>query len=95
MADAISRDVVKNRIHRLKTRMQRKKPNEFQLGQLDGLEYALSIITACDALEVVAVTRCKECRHATERHTTLPYCLIQNRRKDPDDYCMLSGPDEE
>ena len=94
MADAISRDVVKNRIHRLKTRMQRKKPNEFQLGQLDGLEYALSIITACDALEVVAVTRCRVRRFATERTTTLPYCMVHNRRKNPDDFCNFGDPDE-
>ena len=47
------------------------------------------------SMETATVIHCKECAHATERTTTMPYCMIHNRRKAPDDYCNFGTPDEE
>lgn len=94
MGDAISRDEMKARLYKLRSRTDQWKPSSFRAGYREAVDFALSDAESCRAVDAILVTRCRECRHATERQTTLPYCMIHNRRKSPEDYCNYGDPDE-
>lgn len=92
--DAIDREQMHGKLQRMRDRVKQRRDGAYKTGYKDACNDALQKLNECQSIETTAVTRCKECRHATERTTTLPYCLLQNRRKDPDDYCRFSEPDE-
>ena len=92
-ADAIDRDQMRGKLNRMRDRVKQRRDCAYKCGYKDACNDALQKLDEIPSLEQTTVTRCRECSHATERHTTLPYCLLQNRRKDPDDYCRFGEPD--
>lgn len=94
MGDAISRDEMKAKLYKLRSRTEQGKASSFRAGFRQAIDFALSDVDSCRPVEAVLITRCHECRHAAERQTTLPYCMIHNRRKSPEDYCNYGEPDE-
>ncbi len=94
MEDAISREEMKYRLRQIRSRTTQWKQSSFRAGFLEAIDHAASAVESCRQVEGVIVTRCKDCRHATDRHSTLPYCTIHNKHKDPNDYCNFGDPDE-
>jgi hypothetical protein len=94
MGDAISRDEMKARLYKLRSRTDQWKPSSFRAGYREAVDFALSDAESCRPVEAVLITRCGQCRSATERNSTMPYCMIHNRRKNPDDFCNFGAPDE-
>lgn len=94
MSEAISRDEIKKRLHMLKSRSDQWKQGSYRAGFREALVYAIDDVNSCRTLEQTTVTECHECAHALEKQSTMPYCTIQNRTKDPDDYCKFGEPDE-
>ena len=95
MADAVDREQMRGKIVRMLHRIRQRRDGPYKVGYSDACRDALQKLEECDRLTLKAVTLCRECRNATERETTLPYCLIQNRRKAPDDYCYLGDKENE
>lgn len=87
MADAISREQMRRKLTYMLHRLRQRRDGPYKVGYRDACNDALQKLEECDPLELNAVTRCRECAHATERQTTMPYCTIHNRRRAPDDYC--------
>ena len=54
---------------------------------------AVQAVENCRSLEVCTVTRCGKCKHSTEKHSTMVYCLIHNKHKDPNDFCNFGDND--
>lgn len=94
MANVIDQDRLIRKLRALKTRTAQRKTSDYRRGQIDGIEFCIEEAENQQPMEVVAVTRCRVCRFATERTTTLPYCMVHNRRKNPDDFCNFGDPDE-
>ena len=93
MADAIDRDEISAKLHRMQDRIKQRREGAYKCGYRDACMDALNKLNECSSLETTTVTRCEKCRHATERTTTMPYCTIHNRRKSPDDFCNFGDPD--
>jgi len=93
MGDAIDRDEIKIRMKRIWGRTTQWKSGSFRAGFVTAMEYAVQAVDNCKSLEVTTVTRCGECRHATEKNCSMVYCLIHNRHKDPTDFCNFGDPD--
>lgn len=93
MADAVDRELIRGKILRMNDRIKQRRDGPYKIGYKDACLDALQKLEECPSLEEITVTRCRECQKATERETTMPYCLLQNRRKDPDDYCRYGEPD--
>lgn len=94
MGDAISRDEMKAKLYKLRSRTDQWKASSFRAGYREAIDFALSDVENCRAVEAILVTRCHECRHATERQSTMPYCTVHNRTRSPEDYCNFGDPDE-
>lgn len=94
MGDAISREEMRNRLRQIRCRTMQWRNGPFRAGFLEAMDHVSSAVESCREVEGVMVTRCKYCRHASERESTLVYCMIHNRRKDPTDYCNYGEPDE-
>jgi len=94
VGDAISRDEMKVKLYKLRSRTEQWKASSFRAGFRQAIDFALSDVDGCRPVEAVLITRCHECRHATERHSTMPYCTIHNRTRGPEDFCNFGDPDE-
>ena len=94
MADIIDREQIRSKIVRMSHRVRQRRDGPYKVGYSDACKDALQKLDECDSLTSDQVT-CKECTHANERHTTMPYCSIHNRRKAPDDYCNYGERDYE
>ena len=95
MADAIDRETIRGKLLRMKDRIKQRRDGPYKVGYRDACQDALQKLGECPSLETDTVTRCHECRHATERTSTRPYCTIHNRRRAPDDFCNHGDPDWE
>lgn len=95
MADVIDRDQIRGKLIRMSDRIKQRRDGPYKVGYSDACKDALQKLGECPSLETDAVIRCRECRHASERHTTMPYCGIHNRRKAPEDYCNFGEKDFE
>lgn len=95
MADAIDRETMRGKLIRMENRIRQRRDGAYKCGYRDACSDALQKLDEVPSMETTAITVCKECSHATERTTTLPYCMLQNRRKAPDDYCKFGEPDYE
>ena len=93
MTDAIDREQIQRKLYQMRGRIQQRRDGAYKCGYQDACKDALQKLAECDRLETDTVTRCKECQHATERCTIMPYCTIHNRRKAPDDFCNYGEPD--
>lgn len=88
MADIIDREEVRKKLYKIKTRCEQKpKHNEYRRGQLDALEYAITAVDDCEALEATTIVCCQDCIHASERDRSLVYCGFFRKHRDPTDYC--------
>lgn len=94
MEDVISREEIYSKIYRMKDRIRSHREGSYRRGYTDACKDAFQKLGECASLEVVTVTRCRYCRHAAERETTLPYCTVHNRRRAPDDYCKCGEREE-
>lgn len=94
MADAIDREAMRRKVITMKSRIKQRRDGPYKCGYTDACKDAIQKLDEIPSMETDAVTRCRECRHATERDTTLPYCILKNRRQGPDDYCNFGEPDE-
>ena len=87
MADAIDREQARGKMRSLENRTKQWKDGSFKSGYKSAVRDAIQKISECDSLETDTVTRCRDCRHASEQNTTMPYCTVHNRRRAPDDFC--------
>ena len=94
MADAINRDQMYGKLQRMMDRSKQRRDGPYKAGYRDACSDAIQKLGECDSLEVTTVTRCWKCQHAIERNTTMPYCILKNRRVLPDEYCNSGEPDE-
>ena len=95
MADAIDREQLRSRLVRMTYRVRQHRNGPYKCGYMDAARDAIRAAEDCDQLETPAVVRCKNCRHATERCSTMPYCTIHNRRRMPEDFCNFGETDYE
>ena len=95
MADAIDRSEIRCRLKRIRGKNVQRRESSYKSGWEDAIQMALHAAEACESLETTTITRCKDCVNATERNTTLPYCIIHNRTRDPEDYCNYGARDFE
>lgn len=95
MADAIDREQLKNKLTRMMFRVRQHRNGPYKCGYMDAARDAMHAAEDCERLDTPAVVLCKNCRRATERNTTMPYCMLCNRRKDPDDFCRYGETDYE
>lgn len=95
MADAVDREQMRGKIVRMQHRIRQRRDGPYKVGYQDACKDALQKLDECDGMRLKAVVECHECRHASERHTTMPYCALTNRRKAPDDYCRFGEKDYE
>ena len=93
MVDAIDRQEMSRKLTNMMLSMQQRSHMPFRQGYIAACKDAINKLNECREIETTAVVRCRECSHATERHTTLPYCTIRNRAVEPDDYCKFGEPD--
>lgn len=93
MADAIDRSEIRCRLKRILGRNVQRRDGAYKSGWQDAIQMALQAAEACESMETTAITRCANCRHATERTTTMPYCTIHNRHRSPEDFCNFGDPD--
>jgi hypothetical protein len=93
--DAIDRTQMRGKIQRMTDRCKQRRDGAYKVGYSDACKDAMQKLYECSSLETCTVTRCRECRHANERHTTQPFCTIHNRRRAPDDYCNFGETDYE
>jgi hypothetical protein len=94
VTDAINREQMRMKLMRMQDRIRKRRDGPYKCGYKDACNDALQKLNECSTLASDTVTRCHECRNALERQTTLPYCIIHNRRKNPDDFCNFGEPDE-
>ena len=95
MADAVDREQMRGKIVRMLHRIRQRRDGPYKVGYSDACRDALQKLDECESLGTRAPTLCRDCANATERNTTLPYCMIHNRRKAPEDYCNYGKPDYE
>ena len=95
MTDAIDRETMRRKLAGMQNRIKQRRDGPYKCGYNDACKDAVKKLKECPSLETTSITRCHECRNALERQTTLPYCIIHNRRKAPDDYCNYGAPDIE
>ena len=95
MIDAIDRDELDRKLYKLKVLIQQRKSSSYNYGYLMAINDAINKMRDCASLETTAVVRCKDCRHATDRYSTMPYCSIHNRSRGPDDFCNFGENDNE
>lgn len=93
--NAVDRNLLSSKLHRMKDRVRQRRDGPYRCGYTDACKDAIQKLNECPEIETTAVVRCRECRHATERFTTMPYCTIHNRRRGPDDYCNFGETDFE
>ena len=93
--NAINKDQLYGKLLRMKERIKQWRNGPYRCGYRDACQDAMQKLNECDILETATVIRCKECRHATERCSTMPYCTIHNRRRGPEDYCNFGETDYE
>lgn len=91
--DAIDRDLMQCKLMRMKDRVKQRRDGSYKCGYNDACSDALQKLDECPSIDTPTVTYCRECQYATERDTTMPYCIKQNRRKDPEAYCEQGAPD--
>ena len=85
--DVISRYDAKGQMRRLKAKSAQWRKNPYRDGWNDAIESADQALNNCRPLDVKTVVLCRNCLKAEDRNTTLPFCTVQKRRKQPDDYC--------
>ena len=95
MADAIDREVMRGKLIRMENRIRQRRDGAYKCGYKDACSDAMQKLEEIPSLETATVTRCNKCRHATDRTTTMPYCMLKNRRTAPDDFCNFGDPDYE
>ena len=95
MVDAIDREAMRGKLTRMNDRIKQRRDGAYKCGYKDACSDAIQKLAEIPSVELCPVTRCKVCRHATERQTTMPYCTVHNRRKGPDDFCNFGEPDYE
>ena len=96
MIDAIDREEMNRKLFKLKLAMkQRRNDSAYNRGYTDAVSDAINKAGECTSLELTAIVRCKDCHHATERFSTMPFCTIHNRRRGADDYCNFGEIDIE
>lgn len=95
MTDAIDREQMRRKVYTMQNRIKQRREGSYRCGYNDACKDALLKLAECDSLETDTVTRCHECRHATERTTAMPYCTVHNRRRAPNDYCNFGDKDFE
>jgi len=87
MTDAIDREQMQRKIYHMRGRNQQRRDGAYKCGYQDACKDALQKLAECDQLTTATVTRCIDCRHCTEKQSTMVYCLIHNRQRDPNDFC--------
>ena len=87
MADIIDREQIRSKIVRMSHRVRQRRDGPYKVGYSDACKDALQKMAECDRLTTDTVTRCIDCRHSTEKQSTMVYCLIHNRQRDPNDFC--------
>ena len=95
MADAIDREQMRRKVIQMQNRIKQRRDGGYKCGYNDACKDALQKLDEIPAMETKAVTLCKYCQSATERTSTMPYCMIHNKRKAPDDWCNFGTPDYE
>lgn len=85
--DAISRCDAHVQMRRLKGKTLQMRKSGYRDGWNDAIESADQALNNCKALEVTTVVCCRNCLLAAERESTLVYCQIQKKHKNPDAYC--------
>lgn len=95
MADAIDRETMRGKLIRMQNRIRQRRDGAYKCGYKDACNDALQKLDEIPALETDTVVHCRECRHATERHSTMPYCTVHNRRRGPEDFCNFGETDYE
>ena len=93
MADAIDREQMDVKLQRMKNRIRQRRDGPYKVGYSDACNDAIQKLSECQRLKTATVTECKDCRNAIERDTTMPFCAIQNRRKEPEDFCKYGATD--
>ena len=95
MADAIDRETMRGKLIRMQNRIRQRRDGAYKCGYKDACNDALQKLDEIPALETDTVVHCRECRHATERHSTMPFCTVHNRRRGPEDFCNFGETDYE
>ena len=95
MADAIDRETMRGKLIRMQNRIRQRRDGAYKCGYKDACSDALQKLDEIPALETDTVVHCLECRHATERHSTMPFCTVHNRRRGPEDFCNFGETDYE
>ena len=95
MADAIDRAQLRRKLMNMQQRIRQRRDGAYRCGYDDACRDALMNLNGCDQLETTAVTRCKNCRHSTEKESSMVYCMRHNRSKKPDDFCNYGDPEYE
>lgn len=85
--DAISRYDAHVQMRRLKDKTLQMRKSGYRDGWNDAIESADQALNNCKALDVTTVVCCRNCLNAAERESTLVYCPIQKKYKNPDAYC--------
>jgi len=93
--NAIDKDQLEKKLVRMQHRIRQRRDGPYKIGYNDACKDAIQKMNECDILETPTVIRCRECRHSTERQSTMVYCTIHNKRKYPDEYCNLNESDYE
>ena len=92
--DAIDREMINGKLVRMIDRCKQRRDGAYKCGYLDACKDAIHKLTECPSLDTTAVIRCRICRYATERSSTMPYCTIHNRHRGPDEFCNFGETDE-
>ena len=92
--NAIDRDLIHGKLVRMLDRCKQRRDGAYKCGYRDACQDAIQKLNECDDIENTAVVRCRICRHATERYSTMPYCTIHNRHRGPEDFCNFGEMDE-
>ena len=95
MADAIDLETMRGKLIRMQNRIRQRRDGAYKCGYKDACNDALQKLDEIPALETDTVVHCRECRHATERHSTMPFCTVHNRRRGPEDFCNFGETDYE
>jgi len=95
MADAIDREQLRRKLMNMQNRVKQRRDGAYRCGYEDACRDALANLDRCDQLETTAVTRCINCQRSTEKQSTMVYCLLHNRSKNPNDFCNYGEPDYE
>ena len=91
--DVISRDLIEGKLKRMQDRVKQRRDGSYKCGYNDACNDALQKVNECPSADTTSITYCKDCIHASDRETTMPFCIIQNRRKMPESYCENGAHD--